>query len=400
MSAGHDSLPNLITDTDAAYLEPNAQFQGCPVRPRMARSNYGVELLSRDLVRGAFIDRRMTPRSVEYYEARGASPIILEFIREGNLNFMPPEKHDRIRVIFEKAFTRTHVDSLRPVMRELTRTILLPFMARGECDLVADLCHFYPISVIAQFIGVPADDVPKFAGATVQLRMLGQVPFAPGIPVLESALTFMKDYMLRLIAERRAAPGDGFLDDMVALKSAGEQLSEEELVWGLVFLLFGGHDTTRFTLAGCFHSLITCGLWEKVAASPKIIPEMIIESMRYRTGTPRQMRIVAEPLKLDGHSFEVGDVISLNLSVAGRDPEAYETPDEFRCAREPVHSIGFGVGRHICLGIQLAKAEMEEAIAVATAIMTSVEIAGACAIKPTGVIAGLDSLPVRFKQRN
>src|SRR3978361_1109771 len=100
------ALPRIVTDTNAGYLDPTLQLQACPVGARAGVSNYGVELVAYDVVREAFLDSRMTPRTIEYYEARGATPLILEFVREGNLAFMAPEKHDRIRGIVGKAFTR------------------------------------------------------------------------------------------------------------------------------------------------------------------------------------------------------------------------------------------------------------------------------------------------------
>jgi cytochrome P450 len=395
-----NALPDLVTDTDAAYLDPNAQFRGCPTRPHMAKSHYGVELLSYDLVRDAFIDPRMTPRSVEYFKERGATPLILQFIGEGNLNFMPREKHDRIRGIVGKAFTRPRIENFRPHMRRIANGLISDFLDRGEADLVGEFCHTYPISVFAQFMGVPEADVPLFADATVQLRMLGQVPFGPGVPVLEAALTFLRDYIVKLVAERRAAPRDDFVDALIALQASGEKLSEDELIWGLVFLMLAGHDTTRFTLSGCLYALIENGLWDQMAGDPDKSAEAVAESMRARTGTPRQMRLVAEGFELEGHRFEPGDVVSLNLCAAGRDTEAFPEADAFRIGREdPAYLIGFGYGRHVCIGQLLAKTEMAEAVAVVTGALTEVEIAGPPRLKPTGVIAGFDSLPVRFSPR-
>ncbi len=392
-------LPRIVTDTDAGYLDPALQLQGCPFGAQAGISNYGVELMAYDVVRNAFLDPRMTPRTVEYYEARGATPTILEFVREGNLPFMAPDKHDRIRGIVGKAFSRARVDGFREAMRQIAEEQIAAVLDKGRCDLVADFCHLYPIRVFAAFLGVPAEDVPRLAEATVQTRLLGQSPFEPGIPTLDAALRFQKEYMQKLVAERRAAPRDAFADALIALKNSGERLSEDELVWALVFLLLGGHDTTRFTLAGCFHSLITCGLWEQVAANPDMIPDVIAESMRFRPGTPRQIRVVKEPWEIDGYQLNVGQVVSLNLSAAGRDPTRFENPGEFRCGRDPAYLIGFGQGRHVCLGQLLAKTEMTEAIALVTAKLTDVQFSGECTIKPTGVIAGFDSLPVTFKPR-
>lgn len=393
-------LPVIETNNDAFYLDPNAPFAACSQRPPLAKSEYGTEVLSYDLVRDSFYDRRMTPRTVEYFEKLGASDLIVEFIREGNLNFMAPDKHDRIRAIVSKAFTRPRVEGFRPQMRRIANELVEAFIDHGQCDLVADVCHIYPISVFAQFMGVPASDVLLFADATVQLRMLGQSPFAPGMPALERALTFLYDYITGLVARRRAEPDDDFVGALIALQAAGEKLSEQELIWGLVFLMLGGHDTTRFTLASAFHSLIAAGLWEEMARDPARVPEAITESMRICPGTPRQMRLVAEPFELAGHRFEKGEVVSLNLNAAGRDRAVFEAADQFRLGRDdPAYLVGFGMGRHVCLGQLLARVEMEEAVAVVTARLAQVEIVGPCRLKPTGVIAGYDSVPVRFVAR-
>jgi cytochrome P450 len=393
-------LPVIETNNDAFYLDPNGPFAAYSERPPLAKSEYGTEVLSYHLVRDSFYDKRMTPRTVEYFEKLGASELIVEFIREGNLNFMAPDKHDRIRAIVSKAFTRPRVEGFRPEMRRIANELVDAFIDRGQCDLVADVCHMYPVSVFAQFLGVPASDVPLFSDATVQLRMLGQVPFAPGMPALERALTFLYDYITGLVARRRAEPDDDFVGALIALQAAGEKLSETELIWGLVFLMLAGHDTTRFTLASCFHSLIAAGLWDDMAREPLRAPEAIAESMRICPGTPRQMRLVAESFELAGHHFDRGEVVSLNLNAAGRDRAVFEAADEFRCGRDdPAYLVGFGMGRHVCLGQLLAKVEMEEAVAAVTARLAEVEIAGPCRLKPTGVIAGYDSVPVRFVAR-
>jgi cytochrome P450 len=393
-------LPPMETDTSSYYINPNSQFAGCPQRPLLARSSYGTEILSYDLIREAFRDSRMRPRDTEYFERLGASELILEFLREGNPTVMPPEKHDRIRRIMGRAFNRGRIDGFRPAMQRIANGLVDAFIDEGRCDLVADFSHMYPIAVFANFVGVPESDVPALADATVQLRMLGQVPFAPAMPVLEQALKLLRAYIEDLVAERRQQPGADFVDALIQLQAEGETLSELELIWGLVFLMLGGHDTTRFTLAGCFYNLITAHHWDEIGLNAAKIPDFITESMRTCPGTPRQVRLVEEPFELEGYHFNKGDVVSLNLSAAARDPLVFEDADEFRLGRhEPAYLIGFGQGRHLCLAQLLAKTEMFEAIAVTTGRLAEVKLAGDIRFKPTGVIAGIDSLPVTFVAR-
>ena len=96
-----------------------------------------------------------------------------------------------------------------------------------------------------------------------------------------------------------------------------------------------------------------------------------------------------------------GDVVSLNLSAAGRDPEVFDEPASLRCPRsDPAYDIGFGFGRYACIGQTLARTEMAEAIAMLTSRLTEVQLTDEPLLKPTGVVAGFDSIPVRFRARN
>lgn len=397
-SAGE--CPVIVTNNDAFYLDPDSALPAGP-RPAIARSEYGIEFLSYPVVREALRDKRMQPRNLAYFQSIGASELILEFIREGNLNFMAPDKHDRIRPILVQAFTTSRVDGFRPEMRRIANELIDRFIARGEADLVAQFCHEFPISVIAQFVGLPEQDVPAISQATLQLRMLGQKPFEPGMPVLEKALRYLYDHVEQLVAARRAAvPKDDFLGSLIALRDGGEDLTDKELIWAIAFMMLGGHDTTRFTLAGCLVSILDTGLWDELAADPAPIPEVISDSMRLHSGTPRLMRVVQEPLEVAGHALASGDVVSLNLSAAGRDPQVFEESASLHCPRsDPAYDIGFGFGRFVCIGQALARAEMAEAIGVLTSRLVEVELTGELRLKPTGVVAGFDSIPVRFAAR-
>jgi len=367
----------------------------------VARSEYGYEFLSYPVVRKAFRDKRMQPRDVAYFKSIGASEIILEFIRDGNLNFMAPDKHDRIRPILVKAFTTSRVDSFRPEMRRIADGLIDRFIDAGEADLVGQFCHEYPISVISQFVGLAGEDVPEVAAATMHLRMLGQKPFEPGMPVLEKALRYLYGHISQVVAERRAAPRrDDFLGDLIELWDGEDKLTDSELVWSVSFMLLGGHDTTRYTLSGSLMSILETGLWEELAAEPAPIPDVIADSMRLHPGTPRQMRVVHEPLEVAGHSLVPGDVVSLNMSAAGRDPDVFDQPAALHCPRnDPAYDIGFGFGRFACIGQTLARTEMAEAIGVLTRRLSNVALTGEPGLKPTGVVAGFDLIPVRFDAR-
>ena len=166
-------------------------------------------------------------------------------------------------------------------------------------------------------------------------------------------------------------------------------------------MMLGGHDTTRYTLSGALMSVLETGIWEDLAKDPGPIPDVIADSMRLHPGTPRQMRVVHEPLEVAGQALVPGDVVSLNLSAAGRDPEVFDEPASLRCPRsDPAYDIGFGFGRYACIGQTLARTEMAEAIGALTRRLTDVALDGEPLLKPAGVVAGFDSIPVRFRARS
>jgi cytochrome P450 family 103 len=126
----------------------------------------------------------------------------------------------------------------------------------------------------------------------------------------------------------------------------------------------------------------------------------VTESMRLYPAVPRQVKILDADIEIAGRLFQAGDIVVLSLVAGGRDPSSFAQPDRFDLHRpEPWYDIGFGHGGHYCLGIALAKAEMNAALTVLTRRLTDVEFDGEIQIKAAGVICGPDSMPLRFRTR-
>ena len=179
--------------------------------------------------------------------------------RVSTLQRTDPPVHTMYRGLINDAFSVARVRKMTDYVETCVNDLIDRFIDQGRADLVADFCHEYPISVISQFVGMSGEDVPDVASATMHLRMLGQKPFEPGMPVLEKALRFLYGHISQVLAERRAGPPqDDFLGALIDLWDGEDQLTESELIWSVSFLLLGGHDTTRYTLAGCLICLGGC----------------------------------------------------------------------------------------------------------------------------------------------
>ncbi|MFD4422922.1 cytochrome P450 [Agromyces sp. NPDC058484] len=387
-----------------AFLESPNSALGCP-HARLAHTDgiSGTEFFGYDTVRALFRDDRIRPKTAQVYLDMGVtkgSPIY-EFLQRGNFNMMPQEDHDRLRPLILRGFRPARIRTAEPAIQQIADGLVDQIITSGgTANLVADFSHHLSIRTISHFIGVPAEDVHRFEDATVELILLGAVPFAPAIPRLEEALVEISTYVDSLVTARRVQPGDDFISDLIALESEGDKITQEELVWSIVFLLLAGHDTTRAQIASTARLLISTGQRDAAAEDDTLVKQLLKESLRIYPAAHRFPRVVREPLEVEGLSFEPGDRLALNLAAAGRDPSVFENPDDVVLDRPaPGYEIGFGYGGHHCIGWGLATAEITIGVQTLVDRLTNVDIVGDVVYKTGGTIAGPEVLDITFSPR-
>lgn len=385
------------------FLErPNDRLQRDGTRLAVARGTSGPEFFSYEAVEALFKDARIRPKTAEVYLDMGLSKDspIYEFLQNGNFNMMPVPDHDRLRPLILKGFRPKRIKDFTAQIAAITEGLVTSLRSRGSCDVIADFSHHVSIRSIASFIGVPESDVHHFEDATVELILLGTVPFMPGVPRLEAALRKIFAYIETLIADRKANPRDDFISDLIST-AAEDEMTEAELIWCIVFILLAGHDTTRYQIASTTRGIIESGTWEAIAADPALIPKAVSEAHRMYPAAYRFPRLVLEEFEHGGITFKPNDLLSLSLVGAGRDPERFPNPDRFDLTREGQgFAIGFGHGAHHCIGWALATTELTEAIRSLTRHLTDVRIEGEIEYKVGGVIAGPEKMTISFKARN
>ena len=397
------SLPQLNTHTREFLDDPNSLLGAGPDRVTFARGVQGVEVFPYDWVRGLFRDRRIVPRDPAYFERLGVpkDSHIMSYLVEGNVNLTWPENHDRLRPILVKGFTPRRIEAARPMIREIANDLIDKMLARGSADFVRDFSHHLSIGVISRFLGVDPEDIPLFENATVDQRLLGQIPLEPVLPQLNKSLGTVADYSARLVARRRAKRANDFISDLIEAQEGGDKLTEAQLVWSIAGMLLAGHDTTRYQIGSAVRCLVESGQWDALVTRPDLIPSAVNESMRIYPAVPRQVKLLDDDMEIGGERFRKADIVVLNLAAAGRDPAAFPDPGKFDLHRAEAswYDIGFGYGAHYCIGIALAKAEMCESLALLTQRLRNVRFAGEIEVKPVGVICGPDSMPITFEAR-
>ncbi len=375
---------------------------GDPRGGRLARSDRGIEVLGYAEYLELVKDRGLLALQTDHWEEQGAGSMTLDFVENGHLLSFEPERHLRVRRVMTSAFGRGRIEQRRPWFKQLAERLVSEFAADGRCDLVEQFSHRYSIEIMCEILGVPAEDIPEFERATIELALLTADPFAPGVPRLERALETLWNYSERIVAARREAPQDDFISDMIAVGDQQGKISDRETVWAVANLLFAGHDTTRFQLAAAVRALVDAGAWERLAAEPGLAPAAVEETIRLFPVVQVTSRVVErDDLVVDGVSLPRGTVLRFNWFGFNRDPEWFSDPEVLDLDRDDfARRAPFGVGVHKCIGHALARADIEEALVVLASRLTDVEVDGEPAMFAfTGAMGGPKHLPMRFVRR-
>ncbi|WP_162907846.1 cytochrome P450 [Allorhizocola rhizosphaerae] len=272
-------------------------------------------------------------------------------------------EHSRLRKLVAGAFTLRRVEQMRPQIKGVVDEMLDEMQGKGApIDLVAQLCLPLPLVVIGDLLGVPGAELQVFekwarAFATVDERAGGEDSLA--------AMGKLAEYIVGLIAEKRAKPGNDMLSELIAARDNDDKLSEPELVTFGFTLIGAGFDTTACQLANSILAMIEHHRpqWNALVENPDRIPAAVEEMLRhinlFATDTTGFPRVAIADIDVAGVTIRAGDAVLLALSSANRDERVFPNADTFDHARDPNPHLSFGHGLHYCLGKHLARLEME-----------------------------------------
>jgi len=275
--------------------------------------------------------------------------------------FVDPPDHTRLRGLVNKAFTPRTVETLRPRAQEIVDDLLGRVEGEGGMDLIADLAYPLPVIVIAEMLGVPPEDRDVFHKWSTDLaRSLDPLLPEDVMVTIEQSADEFTEYFAKLIAERRANPGDDLLSALVAAEQAGDRLSEEELVSTCILLLVAGHETTMNLIGnGMLALLRQPDQLERLRADPSLVPNAVEELLRYDGTVQLTGRTAKEPIDIAGRTVEAGEICIMLLGSANRDPDRFEDPERVDVGRADIKHLAFGGGAHYCLGAPLARVEAQ-----------------------------------------
>jgi cytochrome P450 len=301
-------------------------------------------------------------------EQRAKTPWVPGFLKplERNMLDLDDPDHARLRSLVGKAFTPRLIERLRGRVESLSEELLDAMerkgTRRGGTELVADYALPLPATVIAELLGVPAEDHPKFHRWSNRL-----VSVSSGrdmLRALPAALSFVR-YLRKLVERRRADPQDDLISALIRAEEAGDKLSEDELLAMTFLLLVAGHETTVNLISGGTLALLEHPEQaEALRRDPSLVKPAVEELLRYTS--PVEMateRYAREDVEIEGTTIPRGELVLAVLGSANRDERHFECPDVLDLARDPNRHLAFGRGGvHHCLGAPLARMEGQVAI--------------------------------------
>jgi cytochrome P450 len=319
--------------------------------------------------------------------------------------FSDPPRHTRLRALISKAFTPRSVANLGSRVRELSRDLLDRVIERGEMDLVADYAVPLPMAVIAQMLGIPAADMPRYKRWSDETLKISYSLFrgedeARALAEFRTATDEMRAYLPGLLAERRAAPKDDLLTRLVAAEVDGERLTEDDILGFFQLLLVGGQETTANLIANAVLCLVEHpDQFARLRATPDLLPSAIEEVLRYRSPLQWVMRTPKRDVELHGQTILAGQLVLPVIGSANRDPKAFPDADRFDIARDPNPHIAFGHGIHACLGAPLARLEARIALPELLERLKGLALASNEPWEPRKAlnVHGPARLPIRFE---
>ena len=315
---------------------------------------------------------------------------------DANILNLGGEQHRRLRALVGPALTPRAADRWRPVMRGFLRDLWEQVAARRKCDFAAAVAQPYPSLTIAAVLDAPYQDAWQLhAWSSWVQRQFDIRALEMNRDDIERAVTEVRDYVTGLLEAKRAAPGDDLISDLLAARDEGDRLSAEECVQLVTNLLAGGIDTTAVQLAHAIRLFAAHpGQWDLLAAEPSLVPRAVEEVLRFEPVTPFTARICLEQVEHRDVVFPAGTIVAVCAERANRQGEDGETFD-ITAPRES-RLLTFGAGIHYCLGANLARAELEEALAFLAPRMAGLALDGPPQLGGVEGVYGVDKLPITW----
>ncbi|BBZ33644.1 cytochrome P450 [Mycolicibacterium confluentis] len=393
-------LPTLDYSLTATPHDILADLRGAQSCAPVAIGPLGPEILSYEMSRDFLRDNRFRLPPGITLAAQGITSGPLFDKLANSLLGLDGAPHIRLRKLVSKAFTPRATSRLQATIQEVVNGLVDRVMDAGRCDVVTDIARPYPTPIICALLGAPPEDWQLFADWTEEI--FKAFNFQTDVTFDEAAVMRawgeLDAYVDDMVAARRDSLADDLLSELIRAESDGDRLTLDELRGLVAGFLMAGTDTTRNQLAASVQVLCEHpDQWMRLRDQPELAMQAVEESMRHSPAACIVPRAATEDIEFGGYMFPKGTFVFANTFAANRDPAIYGEADRFDIARRDVPPIlTFGGGAHYCLGANLARRELAEALVVLTRRLPAPRRIGPAPWKSVLGMTGPTTLPIEF----
>ncbi len=273
----------------------------------------------------------------------------------GTLGTTDPPRHDRLRVLAQVAFTRRNLEHLVAPTVAMADEAAARVRAQGAFDFVADVSSPLTVGMIFRMLGLPPTDAVAMRRQVV-LSISTDKARRGRNAELDAAFRDLGAFVADEVAKRRKAPTDDVITQLAEAEIDGDRLSDREVVLTTAMFVVAGVESLS-----SFMSIFALNLADfpdarrRIVDDPSLLPQAIEESLRFNTSAQRFKRVLTRDVALHGETMREGDAVALAYGAANRDERKFPDADRYDIDRRPVGHLGFGAGKHFCIGSQLAR---------------------------------------------
>lgn len=291
--------------------------------------------------------------SAQIEAVMGTGPMDLMVSYDGKI-------HADARSLLNPLFTPSRLKANEEYMRGLADQMVRDMVAKGGCEAITEVATPFVTLVIADLLGVPADDRQKFREIIDAGPPPGNMDAADQ-PQVSHPLMVMAGYFMRYMAERRAQPQDDILTELAQSKYPdGGIPNEMEPVKTAMFLFAAGQDTSAKLIGNSLRRICEDpALQAELRADTSKIEPFLEEVLRLEGSVKANFRLAKRNCKIGDLEIPAGKKVVIWVAAANRDPRRWENPEEFRIGRPKIKEhLAFGRGAHVCAGAPLARKEV------------------------------------------
>ncbi|ATE65457.1 hypothetical protein CMV14_14620 [Rhizorhabdus dicambivorans] len=345
-SRGEDPL--AMQDLQGIY-DLYGQLRGCPIRHSNAQGGFHWLTRYKD-VRDAALDFRHFSSALKGVRL----PAHLDTGRLPAIEMDPPE-HGFWRSLYMEAITPARLKAVAPRLEAIADSVIDRFAAKGECDLVKEFARPLPVLGLCETIGMTGVSVERIHELADRFTTTSGAD--QGAVMQQIGATVIDE-----INARRAQPLDDYLTRIAHVEIEGRPMSDGDIATFMTGFFVAGHETTTSALGTLLlHALPSADLRARMLADDKVMTAAIEEAVRLSSPFQAFHRTTVEPVDFGDVTIAADQTVRLCYGSANRDPEIFDKPEAFNPDRPFNTHLGFGFGRHVCLGAPLARLEIKTA---------------------------------------